>query len=106
MSKRALLVGIDKYDHVSALAGCVRDAEAVAAVLSTNEDGGPNYDCQVLVNPGSAQPLTRGFLRQKWDELFHSFDGDILFYFSGHGSPSNLGGFLVTQDATEGDPGL
>lgn len=29
-----------------------------------------------------------------------------LFFFAGHGTMNNLGGFLVTQDATQGNPGL
>jgi hypothetical protein len=96
MSKRALLVGIDTYDHVSALSGCVRDAQAVADALATNEDGSPNYECRLIT--GSGSPVTRAFLRQNWEELFHSFDGDVLFYFSGHGTPTAVGGYLVTQD--------
>ena len=106
MHKRALLVGIDHYDHVSGLSGCVRDVEAVADVLATNGDGSPNYDCQLLMSPGTTHPITRAFLRQKWEELFHSFEGDVFFYFSGHGAPTTVGGYLVTQDATTGDPGL
>src|SRR6266571_2619858 len=44
--KRALLVGIDKYDSFQALGGCVNDVNALAPLLSRNEDGSPNFDCQ------------------------------------------------------------
>ena len=38
-------------------------------------------------------------------ELFE-YDGDVLFYFSGHGSLEETGGYLVTQDGGPGDPGI
>lgn len=105
MGKRGLLVGIDEYDSVSSLSGCVNDAVAMAEVIGRNEDGSPNYGCRVLTSPGPTR-ITRTFLRSQWDELFDNFSGDILFYFSGHGTPLSTGGFLVTQDSETGDPGL
>lgn len=105
MAKRALLVGIDKYDHVSSLSGCVADATSMAELLERHGDGSLNFDCRVLTSPGPAS-ITRAFLREQWNELFQHFDGDVLFYFSGHGTPTSLGGYLVTQDGTPGDPGL
>jgi hypothetical protein len=45
-------------------------------------------------------------LRRKWRDLFQDFRGDIVFYFSGHGTPTDVGGYLVTQDGTADDPGL
>lgn len=107
MAKRALIIGIDKYDHpgINDLSGAVKDARAIESVLAANEDESPNYDCRTFTSPG-AWPVTRGFLRNKWDELFTNFDEEILFYFAGHGSPTDIGGFLVTQDATPDDPGL
>ena len=74
-------------------------------VLSRNADGSTNFDCRVFLSPGHL-PITRAFLRNQWAELFEDFDGDVLFYFSGHGSPTDVGGYLVTQDGTIGDPGL
>ncbi len=107
MAKRALIIGIDKYNHpgINDLSGAVKDARAMEAVLATNEDGSPNYDCRTYTSPG-AWPVTRGFLRGKWDGLFSNFDEEILFYFAGHGTPTDIGGFLVTQDAGPDDPGL
>jgi hypothetical protein len=105
MAKRALIVGIDHYDHVGSLKGCVHDAEAMAQVLSRNADGSVNFDCRVLTSPGSI-PITRGALRQQWRELFQDFREDVLFYFSGHGTPTDIGGYVVTQDGTPEDPGL
>ncbi len=105
MSKRALLVGINQYDRISSLTGCVPDATAMNDVLSRNDGGGPNFDCRLLTSPGR-DPITRGFLRQQWRELFQDFRGDVLFYFSGHGTPTDVGGYLVTQEGTPDDPGL
>jgi hypothetical protein len=103
---RALLVGLSQYDNgIPPLKGCVNDALGMKAVLSTHEDGGPNYECLTLVSPGP-QPVTRKLLRRYWSELFDNYDEDILFYFSGHGHPTDIGGYLVTQDAETGDPGL
>lgn len=103
---RALLVGLSHYDNnVPPLKGCVNDAHAMESVLSSHEDGSPNYDCVTLVSPGPVA-VTRKLLRKYWSELFNHYDDDILFYFSGHGHPTDIGGYLVTQDAETGDPGL
>jgi hypothetical protein len=106
MSKRALIIGIDKYQHVSPLKGCVSDAESMADVLRRHEDDALNFDCRLLVNPGPSAEITRRFLRKSWDDLFANFDGDILFYFSGHGSVTSVGGYVVTADGQPNDPGL
>jgi Caspase domain len=105
VSKRALIVGINRYDHVGSLTGCVPDATAMEEVLSRNADRSVNFECRLLTSPGPI-PITKGFLRQQWRELFQDFKEDVLFYFSGHGTPTEVGGYLVTQDGTSDDPGL
>lgn len=105
MAKRALLVGIDAYQHITPLRGCVADAQAMAEILQRNADNSPNFDCRVFTS-SAGKPITRPELRKRWSELFHDFDGDVLFYFSGHGAPSDLGGYLVTQEGVLDDPGL
>ena len=105
MAKRALIVGINEYDHVTSLSGCVRDAEEMAKVLSRNGDASLNFECRVVTSPGP-ESITRAFLRRQWRELFHDFKGDVIFYFSGHGTPTDVGGYLVTQDGVTDDPGL
>lgn len=106
MSK-ALLVGLSEYNKdIPPLKGCANDAREMAAVLQSHEDDSPNYDCLVLTSPEGPQPVTRKLLRKVWSELFDNYDEDILFYFSGHGHPTDVGGYLVTQDAEPGDPGL
>ncbi len=103
--KRALLVGIDRYQHMPLLTGCVADALAMADLLRRNKNGSPNYDCRVLTS-ADGPPITRERLRSQWHALFDNFDGHILFHFSGHGTPTKAGGVLVTQEGTQGDPGL
>jgi len=107
VAKRALLVGIDEYDapEVPALTGCVADATEMAAALGRNDDNSVNFECRLLTSPGP-DAITRAYLRQQWRDLFQDFRDDVLFYFSGHGSPSDIGGFLVTQEGVPGDPGL
>lgn len=103
--RRALIVGIDEYDTIASLSGCVSDATAVAALFSRHEDGSRNFDCKILVSPGPKR-VTRAELRLQWAKLFQDFHGDVLFYFSGHGTPTDVGGYIVTQDGAVGDPGL
>lgn len=105
MDKRALIVGINQYDHMPVLSGCVPDATSMRDVLAAHDGGSPNFHCRLLTSPGKV-PITRGTLRNQWRELFHEFRDDVLFYFSGHGMPTDVGGYLVTQDGTPDDPGL
>lgn len=103
---RALIIGIDEYDNgINPLVGCVNDARTMKEVLSRHEDGSKNFDCRLIVNSDKYK-ITRTFLRDQWSELFDNYYEDILFYFSGHGHPTTAGGFMVTQDAKSGDPGL
>jgi hypothetical protein len=102
---RALIVGIDKYDNIPPLTGCANDARSMKDILEHHEDGSDNFSCHMFVSPGNNQ-ISRKFLRKQWSTLFDNYEGDILFYFSGHGHPTDAGGYIVTQDAEEGDPGL
>jgi hypothetical protein len=101
--RRALLVGIDNYP-AAPLSGCVADADEIAGLLRTNVDGSPNFDCQLVAGP----PLTisKAFLRRKITELFQQPADLAFFYFSGHGTENNLGGYLVTADAATYDEGV
>jgi caspase domain-containing protein len=105
MPSRALLVGIDDYEYMAALKGCRQDAQDMADLLEKHDDGSRNYECKVLSN-SSVPKVTRTALRKEWLRLFSNFDGQIAFYFSGHGVFSEFGGYLMTQDATHEDPGL
>lgn len=115
---RALIVGIEKYDKIRWLTGCANDARAMQSVLERHGDDSPNYACRMLVSEPrptaerkspreeKKRAITRKRLREEWAGLFDNYDGDIVFYFSGHGHPTDVGGYLVTQDAEAYDPGL
>jgi caspase domain-containing protein len=103
--RRALVVGIDNYP-AAPLAGCVKDANAVADTLTVHSDGSPNFATKLITAPG--RTISRASLRKAIGELFRSADDcDVaLFYFSGHGTENDLGGYLVTPDATQYDEGV
>jgi len=104
--KRALIVGIDDYSWAP-LKGCVNDANRVSRVLARDEDGDPNFTCKLLVAPpGTPNTVTRPVLRKALEDTLTQPADVALFYFSGHGTVNNLGGFLVTQDATQYDDGV
>jgi len=101
--RRALLVGINDYPF-GALNGCVADAEALATLLERNEDNSKNFDVRVITGP--PDELTKADLRQAITELFQQPAEVALFYFSGHGTENDLGGYLVTPDAKTYDEGV
>jgi len=103
MTKIALLVGIDDYKS-SPLAGCVSDANRMHDRLCHHYDKSPNFECKVLTAPG--EKVTRASLKQAVKDLFTRNADVALFFFAGHGTVNNLGGYLITQDATKYDEGL
>lgn len=103
-TRRALVVGIDEYP-TDPLHGCVNDAEAIAELLRTHEDGSPNFDVKLVTVPGST--ITKASLRAQIAQLFGHDEAEIaLLYFAGHGTENDLGGYLVTPDATAYDEGI
>lgn len=104
--RRALCVGIDEYSF-GALAGCVSDAERIATVLSTHQNGEPNFDCFTLTaSVGDKNRVTRKAIREMVEALFKDPAEVALLHFSGHGTVNNLDGYLVTQDAERYDEGV
>ncbi|MDZ7291634.1 MAG: caspase family protein [candidate division KSB1 bacterium] len=101
--RRALVVGIDHYQP-NPLMGCVNDAKQMAALLSKNQDGSPNFSCKNLLS--SESKITRALLRENLQELFGHQAEVVLFYFAGHGTLTKFGGYLVTQDYRENDEGV
>lgn len=53
--RKALIVGIDHYEHVGTLSGCVNDAHAVEAVLERHADGTLNFAAPNVLTGGSVQ---------------------------------------------------
>lgn len=124
--RRALLVGINSYGtNASPLKGCVGDAWRMFQALSTNEDGSQNFECLLVTNPGTShdedikksradQPdsvrfdeeITAALVNEQLHELFSEKADVALFYFAGHGTVNNLGGYLVTGDYQPFNPGV
>ncbi len=103
--RKALVVGINDYPGAP-LAGCVNDANAMAGLLSTHEDGSPNFGdgVRLLTSPG--ETLSRAGLRQAIEELFSGECDLALLYFSGHGIIKSTGGYIVTTDFERYDEGI
>jgi len=106
--RKALIVGIDHYDHIGGLHGAVNDARSVHDVLERNADSSVNFSTpRLLAAADPVTAITRGELKAAVLELFAD-DSDIaLLYFSGHGYIEDTGGgFLCASDCRSGDDGL
>jgi len=104
--RKALVVGINYYMHVSALYGCVADARSVANVLERNGDGTVDFGVRLLCATGPSDPVLRSELRECIQDLFAGDCDTVLFYFAGHGHIEATGGYVVASDATTGDEGI
>lgn len=104
--RKALIVGIDHYDSISNLFGCVNDAYSVKSVLERHGDGSVNFGIKLITATSVASKITRKELKSQIIELFKD-DSDIaLFYFAGHGYIESTGGYLITSECEDGDDGL
>jgi hypothetical protein len=101
--RKALVVGINDYPNAP-LKGCVNDAIAMAGILETHGDGGPNFGVKALTSPSEA--ITRARLRAEIVALFAGDPDVAVFYFSGHGFINSLGGYIVTTDFKKYDEGV
>ena len=105
--RKALIVGIDYYEHVQGLSGCVSDAHSVKAALERNADGTLNFKTpHVLTGTGSNQPVQRNDLKEAIRQLFADDAEIALLYFAGHGYIEDTGGYLCASDSQVGDDGL
>jgi len=105
--RKALIVGIDYYEHNSLLGGCVNDAYAVKTALERNADGTTNFKTpKIMTGTGPADIVTRAELKDAVRELFSGQSEIALFYFAGHGYVEDTGGFLCAGDCKTGDDGL
>ncbi|QOT19785.1 caspase family protein [Paenarthrobacter sp. YJN-5] len=105
--RKALVVGIDYYENVTPLHGCVNDAYAVNSVLERHADGTLNFaNPKLLTGTGPDSLVDRVALKTAVRELFTGDAEIALFYFSGHGYLEDTGGYLCASDAQSGDDGL
>jgi uncharacterized caspase-like protein len=102
--KRALLVGIDDYDHWDTLSGCVNDVNAIFPLFSRNEDDSPNFNCQTRVS--ATNRVDRRDLIDAIDAVLNPGADVALLYFAGHGVAAQNDLILVSQDGNSSDPGV
>lgn len=105
--RKALIVGIDYYDHIGGLSGCVNDAHAVKSVLERHADGTINFATPKLLTGTSATDrVEKGQIKDAVRDLFADDSEIALFYFAGHGYIEDTGGFLCGTECRSGDDGL
>lgn len=104
--RKALIVGIDFYQNINKLYGCVNDAYAVKTALERHSDGTLNFGINIEVASGNDTQILRNDLKDNINELFKDSNDIALFYFSGHGYIESTGGYLITSECTRGDDGL
>ena len=104
--RKALVVGINYYEHGNPLFGCVDDAHAVKAVLERHDGGAVNFDCMLLTGTGPNDRVDRNEFKDCITELFRGEADIALLYFAGHGHIEATGGYLLATDSSRGDEGI
>jgi hypothetical protein len=104
--RKALVVGVNYYEHSAALQGCVDDAHALKPLLERHGDGSVNFDVKLLTGTGPTDIVARAELKDAIAELFSGDPEIALFYFAGHGHIEATGGYVLASDAKRGDDGL
>ena len=105
--RKALIVGIDYYEQIDSLSGCVNDAHSVKAMLERHADGTVNFATpKLLTGTGPTDKINRNELRTAVRELYADNADIALFFFAGHGFIEDTGGYLCTSDSQSGDDGL
>ena len=70
--KKALCVGIDCYEYVDDLHGCVNDANSIKAALERNGDNTLNFQVKIMCATSEAAYITRSELKDAIEDLFES----------------------------------
>lgn len=95
--RKALIVGINHYENIGSLFGCVNDAHAVKAMLDRDADGSVNFGVRLLVGTSEGNAVNRIDLRNAIQELFADDIETALLYFAGHGYLESAGGYLIVK---------
>jgi hypothetical protein len=104
--RKALIVGIDFYQHIVSLSGAVNDAHSVKAMLDRHADGSVNFGTRLMIATGAHNSISRKVLKDAITELFAG-DGEVaLLYFAEHGYIEATGGYLCAEDCKTGDDGV
>jgi hypothetical protein len=104
--KKALIVGVNHYENLGHLHGCVNDAYAVSQVLRRHMDGQLNFDVKQVTAVDAQTSISRKQLKDDIVSLFADDSEIALLYFAGHGHVESAGGYLVTSECADGDDGL
>ena len=102
--RRALLVGIDSYQYLNPLSGCVNDVLSLTPLLQRDAEDDKNFDCRALVSGRDTvddQALAAGL-----DELLAPGADVALFYFAGHGMSLPNDVLLATQNTKTANLGV
>jgi hypothetical protein len=106
-TRKALVVGINHYDYIGGLNGCVNDALSVKARLDRNADGTANFaQPKVMLGTGPGASVNRVELKDAVRQLFIDDNDVALLYFAGHGYLESTGGYLCASDCRTGDDGM
>lgn len=101
-SRKALIVGINKYSSTNVLTGCINDATAISTVLERNGDGSPNFSTRLITDI-----QTKSELKSMIIKLFDGKHEIALLFFAGHGTLDDFGGgYIVTPDYAKNDVGI
>lgn len=98
--RKALLIGVNNYDHVSSLRGCENDVEMMKEVLLSHDKGDPNFSIAQEVN-SSNQGIQKAV-----KSLLSRSSTHVLLYFSGHGFVNEEGGYICGRDTPENGVGV
>ncbi|MBK7019745.1 MAG: caspase family protein [Candidatus Microthrix sp.] len=104
--KRALLVGIDQYDRLSPLSGCINDVHALNPLFARNHDDSPNFSCQIRTGGLAKGRVTRDSFFADLSALFAGGADFALLYFAGHGAASTNDVSMCMSDGTLHSPGI
>ncbi|MGD1844389.1 MAG: caspase domain-containing protein [Salibacteraceae bacterium] len=104
LKKRALLVGIGKYDHANDLTTCHNDVAEMNRLLEHHADGRRNYHCETLSTIN--QRIDKPMLLEAMRHHFNTETDQSLLYLTGHGGREIYQSFFMTQEARPTDEGI
>jgi hypothetical protein len=102
--KRALLVGIDRYETFPSLRGCVNDVKVLAPLLARHDNGDPNFEC--MERTSAEVSVTRASLLSDLRALLEPKADVALLYFAGHGTGPGDDVVLCCEDGSRHAPGV
>ncbi|MNJ82832.1 Caspase domain protein [compost metagenome] len=98
--RKALLIGVNEYDHYNRLKGCENDVSMIEEVLQCHEKGNPNFSISKSLN------ATNEIIKSEISALLERDATMALFYFSGHGNVTDDGGFICGRNTSKDNSGV